>query len=423
VGLKDARVIGIDVGTSGVRAAALADDGATVGSAAVAMETFGDATAPATWWTCVRAVISKLGSSCELSQVRALAVDGTSGTMLAVDRVGEPVGPARMYDEPCTDEAVIRAIAEHAPAESAARGATSALARALMMQSRPGVRHMLHQADWISGKLSGRFDRSDWNNALKTGYDPIAARWPDWIERTGADLRKLPVVLEPGAAIGQVSAEAVGLGVPESAIVHAGTTDGCASFLATGASEAGDGVTALGSTLVVKLLCDHPIFAPEFGIYSHRIGSKWFAGGASNTGGKVIGQFFPRDRLAELSAGLNPERPTGLNYYPLLKPGERFPINDPKLPPRLEPRPEDDATFLQAILEGVAEVEALAYRKLAELGAPPLRSVRTVGGGAANSAWTKIRERKLAAPFKPAESQEASAGVARLALQSLRNLG
>jgi len=48
---------------------------------------------------------------------------------------------------------------------------------------------------------------------------------------------------------------------------------------------------------------------------------------------------------------------------------------------------------------------------------------RTVGGGAANSAWTKIRERKLKAPFKHAESQDACAGVARLALQSLRNSG
>jgi sugar (pentulose or hexulose) kinase len=421
MGSVDARVIGIDVGTSGVRAAALADDGATLGLAAVAMVPFGDATAPATWWNCVRAVISELASSCDLAHLRALAVDGTSGTMLAVNRFGEPVGPARMYDEPCTDEAVIRTILEHAPAESAARGATSALARVLMMQSRPGIRHMLHQADWISGKLSGRFDRSDWNNALKTGYDPVAARWPDWIERTGAHLAKLPVVLEPGAPIGPISTEAVDLGVPASAIVHAGTTDGCASFLATGASGAGDGVTALGSTLVVKLLSDHPIFAPEFGIYSHRIGSTWLAGGASNTGGKVIEQFFPRDRLAELSAELNPERPTGLNYYPLPKPGERFPINDPKLPPRLEPRPEDDTTFLQAILEGVADVEALAYRKLAELGAPPLRSVRTVGGGAANPTWTKIRQRRLAAPFKPAESQDACAGVARLVLQRLRS--
>jgi sugar (pentulose or hexulose) kinase len=416
-------VIGIDVGTSGVRAAALGNDSETVGSAAVSMTSFGEATVPATWWNCARAVISELASSCDLSRVRALAVDGTSGTMLAVDRFGEPVGPARMYDEPCADDAVIRAIAEHAPAESAARGATSALARVLMMQGRSNVRHMLHQADWISGKLSGRFDRSDWNNALKTGYDPVAARWPDWIERTGADLGKFPVVLEPGAPIGRVDAEAVGLGIPESAMVHAGTTDGCASFLATGASEAGDSVTALGSTLVVKLLCHHPIFAPEFGIYSHRIGSTWLAGGASNTGGKVIEHFFPRDRLAALSAGLNPERPTGLSYYPLLKPGERFPINDAKLPPRLEPRPEDETGFLQAILEGVAEVEALAYRKLAELGAPRLRSVRTVGGGAANSAWTKIRERKLDAPFKHAESQEACAGVARLVLQSLRDSG
>ena len=144
-------------------------------------------------------------------------------------------------------------------------------------------------------------------------------------------------------------------------------------------------------------------------------------GGASNTGGKVIEHFFPRDRLAELSAGMKPERPTGLSYYPLLKAGERFPINDPKLPPRLEPRPKDDTTFLQAILEGIAEIEALAYHKLAELGAPPLRSVRTVGGGAANSAWTTIRERKLAAPFKHAQSQEACVGVARLALRSLHN--
>src|SRR6202453_1753967 len=292
------------------------------------MTAFGDATAPVTWWSCVRAVISELGSSCDFNEVRGLAVDGTSGTMLAVDRFGEPVGPGRMYAEPANEEAGIRWIAEHAPADSAARGATSALARALMMQGRPGVRHLLHQADWISGKLSGRFDRSDWNNALKTGYDPVAARWPGWIERTGADLEKLPTVLEPGAPIGPVGPGAMGLGIPESAIVHAGTTDGCASFLATGASEAGDGVTALGSTLVVKLLCGHPIFAPEFGIYSHRIGSNWLAGGASNTGGKVIEQFFPRERLAELSAGLKPERPTGLNYYPLPRPGERFPIND-----------------------------------------------------------------------------------------------
>ena len=180
------------------------------------------AAAPESWWGSVRAALTDLGRSCDLGRVRALAVDGTSGTVLAVDQTGAPVGRARMYDEPCDDEAVLRAIADHAPAGSAARGATSALARVLMMQDRPGVRHILHQADWIAGRLSGRFDRSDWNNALKTGYDPVAARWPDWIARAGADVGKLPVVLEPGAPIGRVSAEAVSLGVPASALGSCG---------------------------------------------------------------------------------------------------------------------------------------------------------------------------------------------------------
>lgn len=36
-----------------------------------------------------------------------------------------------------------------------------------------------------------------------------------------------------------------------------------------------------------------------------------------------------------------------LDYYPLTKPGERFPVNDPAMQPRLTPRPEDDARFLQ----------------------------------------------------------------------------
>jgi sugar (pentulose or hexulose) kinase len=281
------------------------------------------------------------------------------------------------------------------------------------------VRHVLHQADWIAGLLSGHFGVSDANNALKTGYDPLAERWSDWIVCAGADPAKLPVVKRPGEPIGKVGPYGVGLGLPERTIVCAGTTDGCASFLATGAAETGDGVTALGSTLVVKLLCDNPISAPQYGIYSHQIGDKWLAGGASNAGGRVIAHLFRKDRLDALTAGLNPDAPTGLHYYPLLAPGERFPINDPALPPRLEPRPKDEVKFFQAVLEGLAEVEALGFRRLAELGAPPLLSIRTVGGGAANAGWMRIRERITGARMAPALSEDACDGVARLALRSL----
>ena len=87
-------------------------------------------------------------------------------------------------------------------------------------------------------------------------------------------------VVDPGAVTGTARGRlASRFGLNPETLIVAGTTDGCASFLATGASEPGDGVTALGSTLTIKLLCDAPIFAPEYGIYSHRIAGGWLAGG------------------------------------------------------------------------------------------------------------------------------------------------
>jgi D-ribulokinase len=112
-----------------------------------------------------------------------------------------------------------------------------------------------------------------------------------------------------------------------------------------------------------------------------------------------------------------------LDYYPLVMDGERFPIADPLLKPRMHPRPKDDADFLKAIFEGIADIEALGYQRLAELGCPPLSSVRSVGGGAVNVVWTRIRARRLGVPMLPALSAEAAAGTAQLALKGAREAG
>lgn len=40
---------------------------------------------------------------------------------------------------------------------------------------------LLHQADWAAALLHGQWDVTDWNNALKLGFDPAAERWPDWL--------------------------------------------------------------------------------------------------------------------------------------------------------------------------------------------------------------------------------------------------
>lgn len=64
-----------------------------------------------------------------------------------------------------------------------------------------------------------------------------------------------------------------------------------------------------------------------------------------------------------------------LGYYPLTQPGERFPVADPDLQPRLKPRPNDDVIFLHGLLEGVADVEAASYQLLSRLGATSLTEV------------------------------------------------
>jgi sugar (pentulose or hexulose) kinase len=207
--------------------------------------------------------------------------------------------------------------------------------------------------------------------------------------------------------------------LPRDAAIVAGTTDGCAAFLASGASDPGDGVTSLGTTLTLKLLSERPVFAPAYGIYSHRIGDQWLAGGASNSGGAALAVHFDRAAIQRLTPLIDPQHPTGLDFYPLPKPGERFPINDPAMPSRVTPRPEDERIFFQGLLEGIAGVEALGYRRLAELGASPLRTLRTVGGGAANDAWTRIRERLLKVKNVAPLSEHAAVGTARLAWRGI----
>lgn len=417
-------VIGLDVGTSGARAVAMAADFAIPARCAVPMGRGSDPRLPATWWSAAAAALDGVLAQVDRRAVAALAVDATSGTVLPVDRQGMPLAPALMYDDKVADAALLARLTPQVPAESAAHGPTSGLAKALHFSAIAGIAGVVHQADWLAGQLCGRFDLSDANNALKTGYDPVAGRWPDWIADTGLDIGLLPQVRAPGEPLAPISgAAAQRFGLPLRAVLVAGTTDGCASFLATGAGEPGDAVTALGSTLTLKILSDTPLFAPGYGIYSHRIAGLWLAGGASNSGGRVLARHFDADALARLSRTIDPSTSTGLDYYPLPGPGERFPVMDPDLPPRLEPRPQDGATFLKAMLEGIAGIEALGYRRLTELGAPKLRSVRSVGGGAANPAWTAIRRRMLGVPLLQPASDEAAAGAARLALDGARKAG
>jgi D-ribulokinase len=417
-------VLGIDVGTSGVRVAAIDQAAQVVAFAASAMPAAvrdGDRITqePAVWDRALGDAMHRLAAEIDLARVAAIAVDGTSGTVLGVDDRGTPVTVGSLYNDRA-DEASVAAVERVAPAGAAVHGVSSPLARVIRLQREGRVARIIHQADWIAGQFSGRFDVSDESNALKTGYDPVSRAWPEWIAATGAEPGRLPTIVPAGTVVGEVSSAAVKrFGVPARAVVVTGATDGCAAFLATGADKPGDAVTSLGSTLVLKLAGEKPLFAPEYGIYSHRIGNLWLAGGASNSGGAVLALFFTADEIRDTSARIEPNHPTGLDYYPLPSRGERFPVNDPSLEPRMTPRPADEALFLQALFEGIAKVEALGYRRLAELGGPRLNRVTSVGGGAANEIWRRIRETALGVPVLTCTSDEAAIGMARLAWRAI----
>lgn len=414
--------LGIDLGTSGCRALALTEAGEIAAQAehplpAPEREGARVEQDPALWWRALGAALHALAQHTSLRDVAALAVDGTSGTLLVCNAYGAPLAPALMYNDA---RSVCEAdyIAEVAPPESGAHGRSSALAKLMHLQAGlgPRARYALPPASWLAFKLGARLGVCDEHNCLKLGYDVIARRWPDWLDRLGIRRELLPEVVEPGADIGQVSEQACAeFGFAPGTRIRAGATDSTAAFIATGAHLPGEAVTSLGSTLVMKVLSEHPVFAPRYGVYSHRLGKLWLAGAGSNSGGAVLQHYFSADAMQTLSTLLQPDRPTGLDYYPLLVPGERFPVNDPTLAPRLEPRPADDTQFFQGMLEGMASIEHQAYQRLAGLGAPYPVSIRSVGGGAKNEAWTKIRARLLQVPLLTPPHDEAAYGAALLA--------
>lgn len=108
-------------------------------------------------------------------------------------------------------------------------------------------------------------------------------------------------------------------------MIHAGTTDSIAAFLAAADPVPGAAVTSLGTTLAVKLMSDTRIKAPEMGLYAHRLGKGRLIGGASNVGAASCALFGDAD-LAALSSRIDPGAQTGLDYSPLSAPMNDFPL-------------------------------------------------------------------------------------------------
>ena len=423
---------GIDVGTQGVRAMVVDEQGTLLGSGRRPLESDRSTERrheqdPGEWWDAlvgaVRAAVAELPADVHVS---AVAIDATSGTVLVEDASGATTGPALMYDD-------ARAEAEAEQAQDAGAElwaelgirmqTTWALPKALWLDRHADLAatdRIVHQADHLAGRLVGERVPADTSHALKTGADGRDATWPaEVFAELELSLDRLPGLVFPGTVLGRISKQAaLELGLSDDVEVKAGMTDGCAGQIAAGALETGSWSSTLGTTLVVKGAVDELIHDPSGAIYSHRHpDGGWLPGGASSSGTGVFAAMLPGQDLDDLTAAAvarEDERRDIPAAYPLAGRGERFPFVAPDAEGFVDGSPDDVDRFV-GLCRGLGYVERLAYDALRSYGADVSGPVAFTGGATRNAWLNQLRTDILGRPTSLPRLADPAFGMAVLA--------
>ena len=409
----DRLFLGIDIGTGGVRTMAVTENGmvAAANSVAFAAEAVGPRQGrheqpPEAWWHAVCQTMAAVGhelaaAGIDLRRLAAVAVDGTSGTLVTLGRAGEPLRPALMYNDPRADReaaALNDAAGDFCDKLGYHFSASFGLAKiAWLRNHEPEVfdraARFVHQSDYVVEQLTARPSATDYSNALKTGYDLVDQCWPGWLDQHLGIGSRLPRVVAPGTKIGAVSSKAAEqTGLPEGLAVVAGATDGTAAFLASGARRPGDYNTTLGTTLVFKGISRQICRHPDGLIYCHKLpGGWWLPGAASNVGADWITALFPNADVLAMDAAAAGRLPIEGLAYPLIRSGERFPFLASDARGFFLPEFDEPADRYAACLQGVALVERLGYQVLDAAAGEAGGEVYSTGGGSRSDVWTQCR--------------------------------
>jgi len=423
--------VGVDMATAEVRAMALDADGRVHAEARrplpapTSPRPGWSEQDPSGWWPAAAAVLAEVVAEVAGGgRVVAVSVCATSGTVVALDGRGRPIGPALTYADQ-------RAVAEAGVAQAAAADRWAGLGLRVQpsfglpkwgwlvadRSPSPAPAFLAHGSDVVVARLVGRGPvATDWSHALKSGYDPVRGEWiSEAMAALGIDAGLLPEVRRPTSSAGTVCREAAAAtGLPVGCDVRLGMTDACAAQLAAGAGEPGRFVSVLGSTLVLKGASRELVVDPSGAVYSHRHPDGWWLpGGASSTGGRALVEGFPGRKPAELDALAAAHGPATCVTYPLVGRGERFPFVAPEAEAFVVGEPSGEADRVRATAEGVAFVERLGYERLAALGAIARPPVVVTGGGSRSPVWNRIRATVLGMPLlaTPDASTARGAGI------------
>jgi xylulokinase len=416
-------LIGIDVGTSSVKAVMTAPGGRRIdafsGTHATRRATPGMAEqSPADWLTLVEAALARFAAHPRSGDVVAIGVTSQVNTHVFCGADHAPLRPAITWQDTRPALEAARLDARLSAAEKlAALGApipidaSHALSRMAWVAAHEpdlwaSTAHVMLPKDWVIARLTG-----------STVADPLSA-----VGLAGPDLAYAPAIFgllpraesvltplyDPLSVAGPIAAGPF-TGVP----VATGTMDAWAAMFGLGVAREGQGIYLSGTSEVLGLISAARTGEPGVVAFPDWRGITLHAGPTQSGGASIdwLGQLLGRDP-ASLGAMADTVRitPASPLFLPHLE-GERAPLWDAASRGAFAglTSTTGPAEIAAAVMEGVAFSARLALEAVERSGARTAPLLRHGGGGAASDAWCQIRANVLGRPLERVAMPEAGA--------------
>ena len=405
--------LGLDCGTSGLKALLTDESGAVVASASRSYSPDRPRAGwseqdPGVWRRAMAGAIADLRGSASKA-VGVLKAIGFSGQMhgaVIIDRADRPVRPAILHndgrahveaDELARDHPHLAGIVGVKPMPGFAGPKLKWLARHEPEQRRR-IACLLSPKDDLRLALSGERG-ADMSDAAGTWLlDEAARTWSDEaFAACDADPAWAPRLHEGAAPTGMIRPQAADeLGLPHGVVLAAGGGDAAVGAVGLGAIAPGEAFISLGTATQLIVATDRYVAAPEKLVHSfaHALPGRWYAMAAMLNGAGALafaGRLFGAapDAL-EREASADYRGPGALLFLPYLS-GERTPLDDAYARGVLFGMNETTsrAEVARAVMEGVALTLADARDCLADAG-PRFDRVGLIGGGAKSLLWTRM---------------------------------
>ena len=443
----DELFLGLDIGTSGVKALLVRPSGdvAASSTAPLTMVTPRPGWAeqdPAAWWDAVGEAARAALAAAPGARVAAVGISGQMHSSVFLDAHGEVIRPALLWcDGRTTDEC--REITERAGGEESLRELVGnaalegfTLPKVLWLrrhepQAFARLAKVLLAKDYVRFRLTGVLatEPSDASGTLL--FDTARRRWShEMLAAVDLPSTLLPDLGESAEILGRVSeAAATFTGLPAGTPVVGGGGDNACGAAGVGAVAPGHTVASWGTSGTVLAPTAEPRVDPRMRAHTfcHVAPDRWYLIGVVLSAGSAFAWYrdqFAREYpdAAQASRALREEAATvapgaeGVTFLPYLQ-GERTPHRDAALRGALLglSLAHTRAHVTRAVLEGVAFALRDSVEILRELGLPVTEMLLT-GGGAQHALLRQLQADVFGLPVVTVNREEGSAyGAALLA--------